>query len=291
MKSFPRPISLLLVLAFLTTQAQAELRVASLSTITTDLANQVGGRHVLISPIVKAGTDPHEFEPSPSDVKNVAKADLVLFTGKGMEGFLAKLEDAAGGRVTFVDVGRDIPSLTMTEEGRRVDDPHWWHDVGNMKRATRTVMAAFIKTDPAHAADYQRNAEAYLASLNELDRWIRVRMAELPRSQRKLVTSHDALQYFARDYGFVILPIKGVSTGEEPSSMHVRELIEIIRRERVKAVFLESIENSRAVEQVGAETGAKTGGILYSDGLGDTEASTYESMMKHNVSTIVDSLK
>lgn len=225
-------------------------------------------------------------------MKNVARADLVLFTGKGMEGFLTKLEDAAGGGgATFVNVGSDIPSLTMTEDGRNAEDPHWWHDVGNMRRATRKIRDAFIRQDPSNAADYKQNAESELASLEELERWIRLRVAELPRSRRKLVTSHDALQYFARDYGFTILPVKGISTGEEPSSLHVRELIEIIRREGVKAVFLESIENSRAVEQIAAETGARTGGVLYSDGLGDKEASTYDSMMRHNVSTIVDGLK
>lgn len=152
-------------------------------------------------------------------------------------------------------------------------------------------MSAFIKADPDHASDYRRNAGAHLASLDELERWIRVRVAVLPRSQRKLVTSHDALQYFAHDYGFTILPVKGISTGEEPSSMHVRELIEIIRRESVKAVFLENIENSRAMNQIAAETGVRSGGVLYSDGLGDSEASTYELMMSHNVNTIVDGLK
>jgi zinc/manganese transport system substrate-binding protein len=127
--------------------------------------------------------------------------------------------------------------------------------------------------------------------LNELQRWSRVKVAELPSSRRKLVTSHDALQYFARDYGFTILPVKGISTGEEPSSQHVKEIIGLIRSQGVKAVFFESIENSRAVNQIAAETGARTGGILYSDGLGDTEASTYDSMMRHNISTIVDGLK
>lgn len=282
---------LLAALVILPCQSRAELSVASLSTITTDLAKNVGGSHVTIHAVIKPGIDPHEFEPTTRDIRNVADADLVLFTGKGMEGFLGKLRDAAGGKTRFVDVGKGIPSLRMEEDGHLVEDPHWWHSVENMKRATRTVAAAFSTADPNHAEEFQKNASIYLQSLEELQRWIRVKLAELPRSQRKLVTSHDALQYFAKDQGFTILPVKGVSTGEEPSSKHVKALIEIIRREGVKAVFLENIENRRAVDRIASETGTHIGGVLYADSLGDTEASTYDSMMRHNVTAIVDGLK
>jgi zinc/manganese transport system substrate-binding protein len=286
------PLSLLLAALFLgSSSGRADLTVASLSTITTDLAKNIGGTHVKIEAIIKPGIDPHEFEPTPSDVKKVAKADLVLFTGKGMEGFLTKLEEAAGVTGKFVNVGEAVPTLMMTDEGRKVEDPHWWHSVENMKRATRLVTDRFEQADPANRGYYEGREKEYLASLNELQRWSRVKVAELPSSRRKLVTSHDALQYFARDYGFTILPVKGISTAEEPSSQHVKEIIGVIRSQGVKAVFFESIENSRAVNQIAAETGARSGGVLYSDGLGDTEASTYDSMMRHNVSTIVDGLK
>jgi zinc/manganese transport system substrate-binding protein len=287
------PLPLLLAALFLGSSAgRGDLTVASLSTITTDLAKNIGGTHVKIEAVIKPGIDPHEFEPTPSDVKKVADANLVLFTGKGIEGYLTKLEEAAGGGSSkFLDIGKDIPSLTMDEDGKKVEDPHWWHSVENMKMATRVVAAAFAKADQANAASYQKNAQRYLASLDELQRWIRVKLAGLSHDQRKLVTSHDALQYFAHDYGFTIYPLKGVSTNEEPSSRHVREIIEVIRGEHVKAVFFESIENLRAIQQIADETGTKTGGSLYSDGLGETEANTYDSMMRHNVSAIVDGLK
>jgi zinc/manganese transport system substrate-binding protein len=287
------PLPLLLAALFLgSSSGRGDLTVASLSTITTDLAKNIGGTHVKIEAIIKPGIDPHEFEPTPRDVKKVADANLVLFTGKGIEGYLTKLEEAAGGGSSkFLDIGRDIPSLTMDEDGKKVEDPHWWHSVENMKMATRVVAAAFAKADPSNAASYQKNAQRYLASLDELQRWIRVKLAGLSHDQRKLVTSHDALQYFAHDYEFTIYPLKGVSTNEEPSSRHVREIIKVIRGEHVKAVFFESIENHRAIQQIADETGTKTGGSLYSDGLGETEANTYDSMMRHNVSAIVDGLK
>ena len=287
----PLPL-LLAAVVFGSSSGRGDLTVASLSTITTDLAKNIGGTHVKIEAIIKSGIDPHEFEPTPGDVRKVADANLVLFTGKGIEGYLTKLEEAAGGGSSkFLNIGKDIPSLTMNEDGKNVEDPHWWHSVENMKMATRVIASAFAKADPSNAASYQKNAQSYLASLNELQRWIRVKLAGLPHDQRKLVTSHDALQYFAHDYGFTIYPLKGVSTNEEPSSRHVREIIKVIRGEHVKAVFFESIENLRAIQQIADETGTKTGGSLYSDGLGETEANTYDSMMRHNVSAIVDGLK
>ena len=270
---------------------RADLKVASLSTVTTDLAHQIGGTNVTVVAIIRPGTDPHEFEPTTGDVRNVADADLVLLTGKGLEGYLSKLEEAAGGDAKFVNVGQSIPSLTLEEEGRSVEDPHWWHSVANMKRATRVVAAAFAKADPAHATDYEGNASSYLATLEELERWIRVQLAVIPRDKRKLVTTHDALGYLAHDYGFTIHPVKGISTADDPSSRHVKEVIAVIKEQGVNAVFMESIGNPRALRQISSETGARAGGTLYSDGLGDTEANTYESMMRHNISTIVDGLK
>jgi zinc/manganese transport system substrate-binding protein len=270
----------------------AGLKVASLSTITTDLARQVGGTNVAVMEIMRPGIDPHEFEPTPADVKMVVTANLVMFTGKGLESYLTKFEEAAGGTAKFVNVGKDIPSLTFSDDGKTIEDPHWWHSITNMRQATLVVATAFEKTDPANAENYRKNASAYLSSLCELERWIRVKLAELPRDRRKIVTSHDSLGYFARDYGFSIYPVKGINTNEDPSSGHVKQIIGVIRMNGVKSVFFETIENPKAMTQILRETGTKAGGTLYSDGLGDsTEVNTYIAMMRHNVAAIVDGLK
>jgi zinc/manganese transport system substrate-binding protein len=270
---------------------KAELTVASLSTITTEIAEKVGGKAVKVIPVIRAGTDPHDFQPSPSDIRAIEGADLVLLTGKGLEGYLTKLEEAVGGKAKFVDVGRNIPSLTLEEDGRMVEDPHWWHSIENMKRATNEVRKHFVEADPANKAAYDKNAAAYLAELTELQKWARQEIAKLPRDKRKLVTSHDAFQYFARDYGFTIYAIEGVSTDDKPSSKKVVDLINTIRDQKVKAAFFESIENPKVVGEITKETGAKIGGELYADGLGEKETSTYSGMIRHNITSIVGNLK
>ena len=120
---------------------------------------------------------------------------------------------------------------------------------------------------------------------------MRQEIAKLPRNKRKLVTSHDALQYFAQEYGFKIYAIEGVSTEDQPSSKKVTDLINKIREQEVKAVFFESIKNPKVITEITKETGAKTGGELFVDGLGEKEASTYPDMIRHNIQTIVENLK
>ena len=271
--------------------APADLTVASLSTIATDIARNVGGDKVKVIPVIKPGIDPHEFQPTPDDVKRIVTADLVLITGKHLEGYLTKLEESAGGAGKFVDTGAAFPSLKLEEDGKLVEDPHWWHSIENVKNATVVVEKRFIEADPTNKATYEKNAAGSIADLKDLQAWAKREIATLPRDKRKLVTSHDAFQYLARDFGFKIYAVAGVSTQDEPSSRKISDLIDTIKSEGVKAVFFESIENPKVVTEITKETGAKVGGELYADGLGGKEAKTYSDMVRHNITTIVDGLK
>lgn len=286
-----------LLAAALPVRGADPIQVASFSSIVTEIARDIGGDHVQVAGLVQPGVDPHEYQPTPADLKVVSRAQLILTSGKHLESYLGKLEETTGGKAKLVEVGENLPALEMKhEEGGghgegAVEDPHWWHSVGNVKKATQVVRDALIAADPAHEADYQARAKAYLAQLDELEKWVKRKVAELPRDRRKLVTSHDAFQYFARDYGFTILAVEGLSTDTEPSNRHVSELIDTIKKEKVKAVFTESTVNPKVTQEVTRETGARMGGMLHADGLGEGDASTYAGMMRHNVSTIVDSLK
>ncbi|HEX3817018.1 MAG TPA: metal ABC transporter substrate-binding protein, partial [Chthoniobacterales bacterium] len=166
-----------------------------------------------------------------------------------------------------------------------------WNDVGNVEAATIVVRAALTKLDPVDAADFARNAQAYLTSLEQLQHWVRQKVAELPRDRRTLVTAHDAFQDFAGTYGFETQAIEGVDPEGEPSNRHVAELIERIKKDHIKAIFIESTLNPKVTAQITRETGARIGGVLYADGLGTGAAGTYAGMIRHNVSTIVDALK
>jgi ABC-type Zn uptake system ZnuABC Zn-binding protein ZnuA len=260
------------------------------------MAQQIGGDRVEVHAHIKPGIDPHEFEPKPDDLKIVTESQIVLLSAKHMEGYVGKLKEATGTKGNIVEVGDRFPSFKK-EKGVKnseatVEDPHWWHSVAYAKQAAKVVRDALIKASPPDKEVFAKNAETYIARLDKLQKWVANKVAELPRNKRKLVTSHDAFQYFARENGFTIYAIEGVSTGDEPSSKKVADIIGAIRSQGVKAIFAENIQNPKVLEEITKETGAKIGGELLPDGLGDTEDTrTYEGMMKHNVSTIVDALK
>ena len=267
--------------------AAERIRVSSFSTILTEIAQQVGGDRVEVTGHVKPGIDPHEFEPKPADLKTVGSSQLVLLSAKHMEGYVSKLREATGGKGSFLEVGDGFASLRLGDE----DDPHWWHSIGNVQKAVKIVRDALVKISPSDAATFSTNAGRYLARLEALQKWTKAKLAELPRDRRSLVTSHDAFQYFAKENGFTIYAVEGVSSSDQPSSKRVADLIRVVREHGVKAVFTESIENPKVLKEITRETGAIIGGELFADGLGHGDAGTFEGMYKHNVSTIVNALK
>lgn len=282
------------------------LKVVTLSTVLTDFVKNVGGDAVEIMPMIKEGQDPHEFNPTVAQMKKMSEARLIFASGKGMEGYLGKLKDSSTGKTEIIDVGAAVPSLwseetcEYTHAGHdhhshsadgKVEDPHWWQSITNAINAVKTIRDALIKADPGKKAVFDQNATAYIKELEALSKWTDTQIALLARDKRILITSHDALGYFAQDYGFKIYAIDGISTAETATSKHVGSVVQIIKDKGVKAIFAESITNPKVQKQIEKETGARVAGVLYSDGLGQGDSGTYTGMYRHNISTIVGALK
>ena len=274
--------------------AQDKIKVSSFSTILTEIAQQVGGNRVAVTAHVKPGVDPHDFQPKPSDMRAVAEADLVLLSAKHMEGYLSRLQEASGAKGNLLEVGASLPSLKLTvqhgDHSHDGEDPHWWHSVRNISKATKVVRDALIRVSPSDKEAFSASASAYLAKLDGVEQWVKAKVAELPRDKRRLVTNHDAFGYFAKDFGFTVMPVSGVSQNSQPGSKAVSEMITAIKKAGVKAVFSEDVANPKVIQEITKETGAKFGGELLSDGLG-AKGATIEAMFKYNVTTIVDGLK
>src|SRR6267154_913997 len=253
-------VVLFLSIALRHAHAEDKLAIASFSTILTEIAQKVGGQDVTVAGLIQPGQDPHEFQLSPSDLQAVSGARLVLTSGKNLEHYFNNLRDAT--KADLLPVGDKLPSLKMragedekTAKSGFIEDPHWWNSVPNVEEATFIVRDELVKLDPAHADEYRANAQSYADQLQQLNGWVKQKIAELPRDQRKLVTSHDAFQYFAKEYGFTVHPIEGVNTQDEASSKKVSDLLKTIKDEHVKAVFFESIENPKVMTEITKETG------------------------------------
>jgi zinc/manganese transport system substrate-binding protein len=276
-----------------TAQAAAPLRVVTLSTVLTEIASRVGGPAVAVTGLLRPGVDPHTFEPAPGDLRKVVDADLVLASGLGVETYLNGLTANSGTHARILEAGAVLGGspLFIEERGRREPDPHWWNSIAATIRVTRGVAAAFSEMRPGSAAAFSSRADSLVASLAALDAWARAEMAVLPPGRRQLVTNHDAFGWFARDYGFTVHPISGLSPDAEPDARELARLADYVRREGIPAIFVESTENSGLATTLANETGARLGGMLYADGLSpDGDGATYEGMYRHNVLAIVAAL-
>lgn len=290
--------------------------VASFS-ILGDLVSEVGGDRVAVTTLVGRDSDAHVFQPAPKDVKTVAAARVLVINGLGFDGWMDRLASTGGagaGRIV-VEASKGLP--TMPERGGAPDrraqgaatglapghdharpghghdhgsiDPHAWQDPRNVVIYVRNIAAGLTRADPAGADGYAQRATAYTARLMELDGWITQRIGQVPAAKRKVITSHDAFGYFAARYGVTMVAVAGVSTNADAGARGMAEIIRLMRREKVKALFLENIANPLLVEQIARETGAQPGGRLYSDALSasDGPAPTYLGMMRHNVDVLV----
>lgn len=280
----------LLTLAALPALAQKSrpLRVVASFSILADLLRNVGGDAVDVSALVGSDADAHVFEPSPTDAKRLADADLVVMNGLGFEGWMDRLVRSSGYRGSIVIASAGITPRKMGKE----HDPHAWQDLAHARRYVLNIRDALVKVRPVDAAGFQQRTTQYLARLTDLDAELRKVFAGIPKAQRRVITSHDAFGYFGDAYDIEFLSPQGMSTDSEASASAVARLVEQIRREGVRAVFVENITDPRLVERIAREGGVTLGGKLYSDALSKpgTEADTYLKLFAHNAKTIADSL-
>jgi len=274
--------------------SDGRLAVVATTTQIGDFVRQVGGNAVAVDQVLRPNTDPHEYEPRPSDVVAAADAKLVFASGDNLDEWIDEVVSDSGSDAEVVDLGalvpERLPGETSGPEASRYD-PHWWHDPRNAEAAVRQIERSLAAADPAHRRLFERNARAYLAKLRELDAGIARCMREVPVASRKLVTDHDAFGYFARRYGIEVLGavIPSQTTQAQPSARDLSALAGLIEGERVRAIFPETSLSSKVAEAIAAQTGVTASYTLYGDTLGPAGSSgaTYLGMEAANADAMV----
>ncbi len=292
MKRLPITLAVAALLASPLVQAKTVEAVASFS-ILGDIVKQVGGEHVQVSTLVGPDGDPHSFEPSPQDSKQLSRADVVFVSGLGLEGWIDRLVTASGYQGPVITASKGIESRSMEEEGKKITDPHAWTSRKKGVPYATSVLNALIAADPADARYFRQRGAEYIQQLQQLDSWAKAQFAAVPSQKRKVLTSHDAFGYFGQEYGVIFLAPVGFSTEAEASASDVAGLIKQIKQEKVNAYFIENQTDPRLVQQIAAATGAKAGGELYPEALSKPQgpAASYIQAFKHNVEAIVGSMK
>jgi len=270
--------------------------VATFSVIGDMVANVAGDKVDLVTLVGPAG-DTELFKPSLADGKSVAEAKIVFMNDLNdeFEPWLEPLLKQVKFSGAKIVVSRGAKTLTSLEEraprnrsGEEEIDQHAWLDPKNGVIYVRNIAAALVKGDPANASDYRLRADAYIKELQALDAWAKAEIAALPAAKRRFLASHDSLQYLAKAYGITLLSINGWTNNSEPSAAELARLAKQVRQERIHALFLDSITDPRAMQQVAQETGVSIGGTLYGDALSKSggDADTYLKMLRHNVATL-----
>lgn len=277
----------------------APLRVVATTSMVADLAKEVGGADAAIEGLMGPGVDPHLYKPTASDVLKLQRAEVVLYNGLLLEGRMTELfAKMSGGKRVVCAVAEALPADQLIGTEGAHHDPHVWFDVALWSRCVDPVVDAFSRADPPRAQAYRERGDAVKSRLAELHTWAIEKIAELPRERRILVTSHDAYGYFGRAYAFQVVGLQGISTASEAGLADMARLVDFIKARGVKAIFVESSVSPATIRRIAQDARVSIGGELFSDAMGTPgqiengyDLGTYEGMVKHNVTTIVEALK
>jgi len=282
--------------------SEGKVKVTTTVGMITDVVKQVGGEHVVVTGLMKAGVDPHLYKASQGDIRKLDKADIIFYNGLHLEGKMVEIFEKMAKKKTTVAVSDNIDRATLrtgAQNGMDAEyDPHIWFNVKHWMKATEAIRDTLVKHDPDHAVDYQKNAEFYLQQLQELNNEVAQKITTIPETSRILVTAHDAFGYFGDEYGLKVMALQGMSTASEAGTKDVTDLRDFLVENKIKAVFIESSVPRKAIDAV--IQGAKQkghevliGGKLFSDAMGEegTTEGTYIGMVRYNVETIVAALK
>ncbi|MGF1986348.1 MAG: metal ABC transporter substrate-binding protein [Nostoc sp. ZfuVER08] len=278
-----------------TTKGESQPRVVATSTIIADLAQEVGGDEIQVRGILKPGTDPHVYEPIPADTRLLEEADLILYNGYNLEPGLIKLMNASGEKARKLAVGEAVKSLQLDKgKGEVVPDPHVWGSAENAIAMTNAIRDALIELSPEDQEELTQNALQLTNELKQLHSWINQQIQTIPADKRRLITTHDAFQYYGRAYGIAIAgTLIGISTEEQPSAQTVKRLVDSVKKIGVPAIFAETTINPALIKTVAQEAGVKLAPHqLYSDSIGakGSDGDSYMKMMEANTRSIVEAL-
>lgn len=286
----------LLFLLLSSTLLIAKVKVAVLSPLLADLAENIGGDKVTVVSLAGKNYNPHDFNPTPRDLNKAQGAALYLASGKGLEKFLPELRSIVGNKGKVVEVGKNVVSIKVSGDSAvyaccpkhsfGTIDPHWWHSIEAWRRASTILAKELSAVDPANAKYYKDQASQFRRELSKLKSWAKKEISAIPRSQRLLPTAHAAFGYFCKEFGFKSIPIQGINREQSSSPQYVAEAIKIIKDNKIKAVFPEEGANTKGIKSIAESSGAKVAPYLYGD-----SAPSIQELFRHNVTTIRTALQ
>ncbi len=272
---------------------EKKLDVVATTNIAADVVRQVGGERINLHTLIPAGSDPHSYEPKPSDFSRMADADVVFMNGAGLEEFMNRAvgKIISGSNVVSLSKGLKLRESPV-EKGEK--DPHVWFYPGNVEHWVEKIAEKLEVLDPAGRDYYEKRKDSYLGELEKLDSWVREKVSDIPKERRLLITDHLFMGYFADAYGFEVVGavFKSETTASEPSARDISKLVDLMKKKRIGALFVGINGNKKVAEEVAVEAGAKVvpiyTGTLDAPG---GKVDSYVKLVKYDVERIVENLK
>ena len=268
-----------------------------------DVVRNIGGPYVRVQTLMGPGVDPHYYTATPSDIRKLKAAEALFYNGLHLEGRMTDLmKSLARSKPTFAVIDQVLESeperLRETPDFAGNYDPHVWFDVSLWARCAEYVVERLCELIPEHADTFRQRGDDYIAELDDLHEWCKLRLAEVPAGQRVMVTAHDAFGYLGRAYGMEVRGLQGISTEDEADLKTINRLVNLLVERRVKAVFVETSVAPKNIQSLIQGSAARDhtvviGGQLFSDAMGEAETpeGTYVGMIRYNIDTIVEALQ
>ncbi len=266
---------ILTFLLSLTLLTQGKVKIATLSPLLADLANQVGGDKVEVIDLIGVKGNPHSFNPSTQVLKKAAGASLYLASGKNLEPYLPKLKSLVGSNAIILEVGKNIRSLEISNKSQTyaccpnhshgILDPHWWQSIENWRRASSIVEAQLSELDPSNKKYYKARSNAYRAELYKLNAWAKTQISKIPKNERNLATAHAAFGYFCHDFSFKSIPLRGLNSEQAATPQYIALAVSTLKEKKVKAIFPDESSNPKSLETVSKASGIALAPMIYSD--------------------------
>ena len=281
-------------------QGKSKLKIVCTTGMIGDALKNIVGDSAEVVSLMGPGVDPHLYKATQGDLGKLSEADVIFYNGLHLEGKMGEIFEKMGKRKKTVAFAEGIQpgKLRVMDAVTQSHDPHIWFDVSLWAEAVAYAGEQMQKIDPAKAAYYKSNTDVYLQKLTDLHGRVKTAIAEIPASQRVLVTSHDAFGYFGRAYDMEVQGLQGISTTAEFGVRDVSNLVKFIIEKKIKAIFVETSVSQKSIEAVleGCRQQGHNvviGGKLYSDAMGEagTPEGTYIGMVEANVAIVVKALK
>ncbi len=272
--------------------AQDKFKAVTTFTVIADMARNVAGDAAIVESITRPGAEIHNYSPTPGDIQRAQGADLILWNGLHLElwfeRFFQNLHDVPGAIVSDGIEPMGIAQGPYTGK----PNPHAWMSPENALIYVDNIRDAFVAHDPANAATYEANAEAYKQEIVAAIAPIREKLDAIPADKRWLVTSEGAFSYLARDFGLKELYLWPINADQQGTPQQVRKVIDAVEENGIVAVFSESTVSDKPARQVARETGALYGGVLYVDSLSDADGPvpTYLDLLRVTSDTVARGL-